>query len=754
MATAAKFASVLDQCREMVFSHLRPLVDQMFENADVALLDFAEKAESNMAQSLFFEAMSEVRTKHKVIEQQFFARLAQGFTDFPLSPEADAAPADGPEPDALALVDTDTVESLVAIQNITAKLESRITGQIFALKQRLSVVNRGNAIERSLIPGGPAWLGAAFRHAIENSKLEHRIQLVFAALFDKYVLSRAETLFDEYNRLLVAADILPNLRYKVNKQPDRSGPGTTADGNAEQVTEPEPRTGTTTNEQHQSPSELGDEVFGRICELIAGQRRSATQESRRTGAGPVAQPNTRGVPGANDPGARQRTDCGTAPVSGDSLVGLISNVQQDVRANGTDMRNADVTRNVEVGQSVVEHLRTALAGEREQIYQGVDRRKVSGADTNVIELVGMLFEYMLEEEDLPDVVKALLSRLHTPLLKVAVMDRSFFTQQDHPARKLLDDMMAAGIRWVDEKFPERGILPRMRELVDRVLRDFSDDVGLFEEVHAQFRQAVGDLETRASRVEQRTNEAARGQEKLQSARARAHQEIAALAAGRPIAAAAVDSLQGILVDKLTFVLLRSDRGDSSDDWRSITALARRIVDSLVPPPDAAQRQMRQQELKALQRDVRKATNSVHRNDKEKLLDALFQAQQAVLDAGDTAHAAPVTPPSPAREDAAPTDKPTAAQQAMLDKLAGVPFGTWFEFSGPGKTTQHAKLSWRSTITQKFMFVDQMGVKAAVISIQELADAMLQGGVRIVTHSRKPFMDRALSAIHRMLDHAA
>ena len=91
---------------------------------------------------------------------------------------------------------------------------------------------------------------------------------------------------------------------------------------------------------------------------------------------------------------------------------------------------------------------------------------------------------------------------------------------------------------------------------------------------------------------------------------------------------------------------------------------------------------------------------------------------------------------------------------MLEKLKDIPFGTWFEFHRTGKPKSRAKLSWRSTVTEKFMFVDQMGVKAAVISMRDLADCMLNGKVRIAVDEKKPFVDRALSAIHRMLDHAA
>jgi hypothetical protein len=48
----------------------------------------------------------------------------------------------------------------------------------------------------------------------------------------------------------------------------------------------------------------------------------------------------------------------------------------------------------------------------------------------------------------------------------------------------------------------------------------------------------------------------------------------------------------------------------------------------------------------------------------------------------------------------------------------------------------------------------MGVKATIISMHELADSMLNNSVRIVNTEKKPFVDRALNAIHRMLDHAA
>ena len=91
---------------------------------------------------------------------------------------------------------------------------------------------------------------------------------------------------------------------------------------------------------------------------------------------------------------------------------------------------------------------------------------------------------------------------------------------------------------------------------------------------------------------------------------------------------------------------------------------------------------------------------------------------------------------------------------MLEELKAIPFGTWFEFSDADKPKTQVKLSWRSTVTEKFMFVDQMGVKATIIPMHELATGMLNNSVRIVNTEKKPFVDRALNAIHRMLDRAA
>jgi hypothetical protein len=570
MAIAPQFAKLLDMCLDMEVSHLKPLLDRMFENADVALLDFAEKAENNMAQSVFFEAMNEVRKRRKAIEKGFFQELKRSYTEFPCSPDTESSSdTDDTEGATLSLVNTDDMELTVATKNACQKLSSRIMDRIFALKQRLSIVNGGDAVDESQIPGGPVWLGTAFQCAVGELELENKVRVVFIALFEKYVLGKVDNLFDEYNRRLIEADILPNLRYEVRKQPGSIEIiQKEVDENNDTEEQDTYRNAVDKAEAEQSPSELGHELVRRTVPAGAGENKDFSGDSTEAAnnvtpinshsAGSYSGGSSRsGDAAAEATGTTEDVTSSNQGGSGSSvLLPRIKQAQARMSSASASVSSDEFIENIELDNTLIDRLQTTLSDERSKVFGDIDRRKIPAADSNVIELVGLLFEYMLKEENLPDVVKALLSRLHTPLLKVAVIDKTFFTRSQHPARKLLNDMTAAGIHWVNETNVERGIFSKMKEIVDEVLNSFDEDEAIFEELVTEFGKTVADLEQRSTLVEKRTNEAANGQEKLQSARQRARQEVNTLIGEHPVAVAAKEFLTRIWSDKLTFVLLR------------------------------------------------------------------------------------------------------------------------------------------------------------------------------------------------------
>src|SRR5690606_31053796 len=68
----------------------------------------------------------------------------------------------------------------------------------------------------------------------------------------------------------------------------------------------------------------------------------------------------------------------------------------------------------------------------------MEQAQLSDVDMQTMELVGKLFEYLQTDQNLPNSIKAPLSYLHIPLLKIAFTDKDFFAQAEHPARVLLN----------------------------------------------------------------------------------------------------------------------------------------------------------------------------------------------------------------------------------------------------------------------------------------------------------------------------
>ena len=81
---------------------------------------------------------------------------------------------------------------------------------------------------------------------------------------------------------------------------------------------------------------------------------------------------------------------------------------------------------------------------------------------DTVDLVGLIFRYMLDDVNLHDAVKSLLSHLHTPYLKLALMDQSFLNNYEHSARILLNQLAEVGSRWVKEE-NDRSVLPTIKK---------------------------------------------------------------------------------------------------------------------------------------------------------------------------------------------------------------------------------------------------------------------------------------------------
>jgi len=100
--------------------------------------------------------------------------------------------------------------------------------------------------------------------------------------------------------------------------------------------------------------------------------------------------------------------------------------------------------------------------------------------------------------------------------------------------------------------------------------------------------------------------------------------------------------------------------------------------------------------------------------------------------------------------AKPTTAPaamTAAENAALEQLHKIPFGTWFEFvtNQQGQSVRR-KLAWYSTLTGRCLFVNQRGARTGDKTLDLLARDMARGQVRPILDKQGSLIDRAWNAI--------
>jgi hypothetical protein len=750
----AHYAQLLDQCRDMALIFSNTQLNELFEQAGTALLGFAERAQDDSMQGRFFEAMGAIQGQRAEIERAFRQDVSEAFANFgtinPASQTGHVVGETNGEVE-LSLVDPEEMEESVAAENLIIRANATYFPELYALSQRLAVVNGGKSLKDYEIPTGPSHLVNTFRHAIKVLDIDVKVKMILYALFDKFVVREAKAVYDEYNSTLKAAGILPNLK-PVPLRPGATGSQGRKHQTQERMAQAEsqaeegrtPEASSAEPRHPQGGPALAEELFDAILDLMS------TRSGRRA---------------RRDGRAASAVDGGRSLISSAQVVSTITQLQS--HPTGTSISAVAPVADIpylEVDSEFIDRVKEALNQEREQVFTQVDRDKLAPVDADLIDLIGMLFEYMLNDPVLPNLAKALLSHLHTPYLKVALIDRRLLVNADHPARRLLDQMVEAGSAWVDEANPQRGIFPAMQRVVDRVLREFTDNIGLFDELLAFFEHAMAEQERRTATTEERTQEAARGREALQLAKQRATNEIQRLTEAALLPQPVISFLSKAWVDQLVFVLLRDPEEDRGRAWQRAVQTAQDLVALFEPLLSAAERRKRVEGVPQLRQRIGEGVQRIG-SYTPAAVDSLFalldaperwetevkKVATAVPPTGESSQTQVVTGAVGPEEATAAHEMTSEQEQEVIQRLRKMKFGTWFELrSETGGNPRRIKLSWLSPLTATCMFVDRSGMQAEIKTLQELAREILAGSAKIIPRPKHPFIERALVSIRKML----
>lgn len=712
------------------------------------LFKLAEQARSNEVQQACFEALRSVKRGRSDFTPRFMIGLESALADLHLRGREDAAgPVGGPGSPELQLLGEDEQEESTQLDAIASRAEVRSSLPLYLLGQRFGVMAGGPAFEPEQLPVGPQVLCRVMQQAAGclDLPLEHRL-LVFRQ-FERHVIASYGEFIEAINRFLAREGVLPTLSYvpmRVKRDSRQAGPAATPKpaepgkstraGAQGAAPAPEPRTGWPGTPDGPGAQGQNQELFSLLRQLLA---------SRREVAGKLAG----GVPAAPR---------GDAYVASPSDLQSVLGVLQHKPAASVLVDGKPALRSVK-------HVKQDLLAQLRQVAPQGKTPVLSEEDTDTVDLVAMLFDFIMREIRPQSPAAPLLAKLQVPLMRVALRDKGFFTQQMHPARQMLSAIAETGAYWSDEDKGDRSTVEKMQSVVDRVVTDFDGDVDLFNNLSEDLGSHLQTLARKAEVAERRHVEAARGKEKLAMARMQAAEDVGARIKDRKVPRFVHTLLTQAWTDVLALSALR--QGADSDAYRRQLAIAERLVEAACRASDKG---LERDEAIGLRQEVEQSLAQVgyHGEDAKAIATRLTSVDDEVEEGEDDpasrtelalrlkarSRLGEDTPGGGGTKAAKAAKVPlTAAEQQQLERIRTLPFGAWFEFTTNQQGDRvRRRLSWYSTLTGHALFVNARGQRVADMDIDTLARSMAAGQARVMDDDRGGLIDRAWSAIVKAL----
>jgi hypothetical protein len=408
---------------------------------------------------------------------------------------------------------------------------------------------------------------------------------------------------------------------------------------------------------------------------------------------------------------------------------------------------------------------SAIQNVLRSLQQSPVMKAASPLDAVLVDAVAMLFDVVFDEASIPDRLKAQIARLQIPVLKAAMLDPNFFSQSNHPVRRMLDAIAKLAVH-LPENAAGNDRLEAISQVVSRVLKNFEKDISVFE-------SAASELESMGALLDDTLEEAmdASLQQDIDQIRHAERAELAPVIVhdfiNRALKEQAVDEIVREFLRRDWAQLLNLDyinEGEEGAHFNSHVETMRELVWSVQPKTDMDARLMLVRILPGLLKRLREGTAEIELP--QKLSDRFF-ASLVILHANAVRPSTQPVPlpeispeeiaeivaqpePSPPLAEAAPETIAQAAQvvpeveDEYTLRARAMNKGDWVEFHYEDGTFRWARLGWVSGVRNTYLFSDQDGMNSFSIGLHRLADKLRRGEAVLV--ERKSITESAFGKL--------
>lgn len=337
----------------------------------------------------------------------------------------------------LSLMDESDYETTLAVNKASSRLRFNCAEELVGLDARMGVLLGRSPLSADENPMGAKSLCDYLLKGMDKLGIDQKVQSVLLNQFDLVLYPELPVIYQEINRFLLGRGILPNFNAGIRSRPDQAA-----------------------RVKSRQPEQT--ELLGLFEKMVGGGQ---------GGAGP-------GVPGGNM--------AGQAAGSGAALLGI--SMLEALNRLQVGALNLPGGVTIDFRSSLTSGFPNVVR----ELQQSPAMLSASQIEAVMIDAVAMLFDYLFEDQAIPEHLKKLIAKLQVPVLKVAILDRSFFTQRDHAARQVLDMIASLAVQPAEQGGKTDPLQAEVESVIQKIIDEFEQDSSVFEQAYV----ALSELQTR------------------------------------------------------------------------------------------------------------------------------------------------------------------------------------------------------------------------------------------------------------------
>jgi len=516
-----KYKKLISESKKIIEKELNAILTDIFDESDDLLFNTAENATSSSQQNEFFDIMRMLRKERGQIIQSFIGKVQNRVS---ITKPATKDPFNA---DELSLVSQDEMEEMVAISSISNRSDNIHAEAISHLQARiehLALKTRHIFDKEALLPKN---FCDDFLSATSHIELNMNAKLIFLKVFGKHIDKALSQIYNTINYRFIEADILPTIKASTPKQENSRPTSQDVNKNFYSFSPTEYQTPT-----YSDNTENGQD----IQQVIQSYIRSSIPD--------------KAITKINEQNFYERSH----------VVNALSNLQTEFGQSAQPV-NFDLIK-----RALLNNIRSGSGG--------MITKQVNHVDEKTIEVIELLFDEILQDENLTTATKTLILRLQIPTVKVAMLDPQFFNNPHHPARNFLNLLSHVGIGITEDS---DQLLAGIEVIIDTLLNEYEQDSVSFQKAFDALNSLINKEYDSCQKKEQNTQKHIL----REHARKIVLTELQRLARSKNIGKKNEPLVLKLWPTQMYHVYL--NYGKDSDEWNESVSSLKLIIDSIQVP---------------------------------------------------------------------------------------------------------------------------------------------------------------------------